>query len=52
MGRVHEERAKEVTEGFVNPLVIKWLSVQELHYNARSEKLKETVDLRVVWHVT
>ena len=47
MDRVHEEWAKEVAERFVNPLVIKWVSIQELHYNARSGKLKEIVDLRV-----
>ena len=48
MHRTHEEFAKEVAEGFVNPLVIEWVSVQDLHYNARSGKLKEIVDLRVV----
>ena len=48
MDGVHEEWAKEVAEGFVNPLVIEWVSVQDLHYNARSGKLKEIVDLRVV----
>lgn len=48
MDRVHEEWAKEVAERFVNPLVIEWVSVQELHYNARSGKLKEIVDLRVI----
>ena len=48
MDRVHEEWAKEVAEGFVNPLVIEWVSVQDLHYNARSGKLKEIVDLRIV----
>lgn len=47
MGRIHEEWAKEVAEGFINPLVIEWVSVQDLHYNARSGKLKEIVDLRV-----
>ena len=47
MGTIHEEWAKEVAEGFVNPLVIEWVSVQDLHYNARSGKLKEIVDLRV-----
>ena len=48
MDRIHEEFAKEVAEGFVNPLVVEWISVQGLHYNARSGKLKEIVDLRVV----
>lgn len=48
MDRVHEEWAKEVAERFVHPLVIQWVSVQELHYNARSGKLKDIVDLRVV----
>ena len=48
MGRVHEEWAKEVAERFVNPLVIEWVSVQDLHFNARSGKLKEIVDLRVI----
>lgn len=48
MDRIHEEFAKEVAEGFVNPLVIEWVSIQDLHYNARSGKLKEIVDLRVV----
>ena len=48
MDKIHEEWAKEVAERFVNPLVIEWVSVQELHYNARSGKLKEIVDLRVV----
>ena len=48
MDRIHEEFAKEVAEGFVNPLVIEWVSVQGLQYNARSGKLKEIVDLRVV----
>ena len=48
MHRIHEEFAKEVAEGFVNPLVIEWVSVQDLHYNTRSGKLKEIVDLRVV----
>ena len=48
MDRIHEEFAKEVAEGFVNPLVIEWVSVQDLHYNARTGKLKEIVDLRVV----
>ena len=47
MDRVHEEWAKEVAEGFINPLIIEWTSVQELHYNKRSGKLKEIVDLRV-----
>ena len=47
MDRIHEEWAKEVAERFVNPLVIEWVSVQELHYNARSGKLKEIVDRRV-----
>ena len=47
MNRVHEEWAKEVAEDFVNPLVIEWVSVQDLHYNARSGKLKEIVDLRI-----
>ena len=47
MDRVHEEWAKEVAERFVNPLVIEWVSVQELHYNARSGKLREIIDLRV-----
>ena len=47
MNRVHEEWAKEVAEEFVNPLVIEWVSVQDLHYNARSGKLREIVDLRV-----
>lgn len=48
MNRVHEEWAKEVAEHFIHPLVIEWVSVQELHYNARSGKLKEIVELRVV----
>ncbi len=48
MDRVHEEWAKEVAERFVNPLVIEWVSVQELYYNSRSGKLKDIVDLRVV----
>ena len=48
MDRIHEEFAKEVADGFVNPLVVEWVSVQDLHYNARSGKLKEIVDLRVV----
>ena len=48
MDRRHGIFAQEVAEGFVNPLVIEWVSVQSLHYNARSGKLKEIVDLRVV----
>ena len=48
MDRVHEEWARKVAGGFVNPLVIEWISVQDLHYNARSGKLKEIVDLRLV----
>ena len=48
MDRVHEEWAKEVAERFVNPLVIEWVSVQDLHFNARSGKLKDIVDLRVI----
>ena len=48
MDRIHEEFAKEVAEGFVNPLVTEWVSIQDLHYNARSGKLKEIIDLRVV----
>ena len=48
MDRVHKEFAKEVAERFVKPLVIEWVSVQELHYNARSGKLKDIIDLRVV----
>lgn len=46
--RVHEEWAKEVAERFVNPLVIEWVSVQGLHFNARSGKLMDIVDLRVI----
>ena len=52
MGRVHEEWAKEVAEKFVNPLIIEWVSVQDLHFNARSGKLKEIVDLRVIQAVS
>ena len=52
MDKVHEEWAKEVAEGFVNPLVIEWISVQELLYNARSGKLREIVDLRLGEPVT
>ena len=48
MNRIHEEFAYEVVEGFVNPLVVEWVSVQDLHYNARSGKLKEIIDLRGV----
>lgn len=48
MDKVHKEWAKEVAERFVNPLVVDWVSVQDLHYNARSGKLKDIVDLRVV----
>ena len=47
MDRVHEEWAKEVAEDFVNPLIIEWVSVQDLHYNSRSGKLREIVDLRL-----
>ncbi len=48
MERIHEVWAQEVAQGFVNPLVIEWVTVQDLHFNARSGKLKEIVDLRVV----
>ena len=48
MDRIHEEWTKEVAEGFVNPLVVEWITVQNLHFNARTGKLKEIVDLRVV----
>lgn len=48
MDRVHEEWTKEVAERFVNSLVVEWVSIQELHYKARSGKLKEIVDLRMV----
>lgn len=48
MDRVHEEWAKEVAEEFINPLVIEWVSVQDLHCNVRTGKLKEIIDLRVV----
>ena len=47
MDRVHEIWAQDLAEGFVNPLVIDWVSVQDLHYNARSGKLKEIIDMRV-----
>ena len=48
MDRIHENFAQQVAKGFVNPLVIEWVSVQSLQYNARSGKLKDIVDLRVV----
>ena len=48
MNRIHEEWAIEVADGFVNPLIVEWVSMQDLQYNARSGKLKEIVDLRVV----
>lgn len=46
MGRVHNEWSKEVEDRFVNPLVVEWVSVQDLHYNSRSGKLRDIVDLR------
>lgn len=48
MDRVHEEWAKEVAEEFINPLVIEWVSFQDLHCNARTGKLREIIDQRVV----
>lgn len=48
MDRVHEEWAKEVAERFVNPLVIEWVSLQELQYNLRSGKLKDIIEIRVI----
>lgn len=48
MDRVHEEWAKEVAEDLINPLVIEWVSVQDLYCNARTGKLREIVDQRVV----
>lgn len=48
LDRVHKEWAREVAEGMVNPLVIEWISIQALHYNARSGKLREIVDLRTI----
>lgn len=48
MDRVHEQLAKQVAGDFTNPLVIEWVSVQDLHCNARTGKLKEIVDQRVV----
>lgn len=46
MDRVHEEWAKEVAERFVNPLAVEWVSVQELHYNARGGRVKVIVSSR------
>ncbi|MCJ1224606.1 hypothetical protein MMC12_001251 [Toensbergia leucococca] len=46
MDKVNQEWAEEVRDGFINPLVIEWVSVHDLLYNARSGKLREVVDLR------
>ncbi|KAL8811530.1 MAG: hypothetical protein Q9200_001722 [Gallowayella weberi] len=48
MNSAHTEFAKEVAEHSISPLVVEWISVQDLHYNTRSGKLHEVVDLRAV----
>ena len=46
MDRIHGVWAEEVREGNTNPLVVEWVSVHDLHFHARTGKLREIVDLR------
>ena len=48
MKRVHDTYAEAMAERSHKPLAVEWVSVQELHCNARTGKLKDIVDLRVV----
>jgi hypothetical protein len=46
MDTINEEWTDEVRGGLINPLVVEWIKVQDLHTHARIGKLREIVDLR------
>jgi phenylacetate-CoA ligase len=46
MDTINEEWADEVRGGLIDPLLVGWIKVQDLHTHERTGKLREIVDLR------
>jgi phenylacetate-CoA ligase len=46
MEEIRPQFKKHVADGIVQPLRVEWVTVKELHFNARTGKLKDTIDER------